>query len=891
MMKKIILTLILAFIFLFISSYINVDAATGANGETAPSTSHSSTYSSSYYDSVVGKKGDALLEGLASLTRTNHKTYTTYEQLKGGLSSSDAAGSGKVYDFYMQTQIDNSWTQSGTNYSKLHWNREHVWCQSLTNGLYGEDGAGSDIHHVRPEIISINSSRNNALYGELSNRSSYAKYFNTTDGVDATSSSGTLYGYLDSTIDSSTATTKKEGVFEPKDSVKGDVARILMYVYMHYSTEVSANSGKTYCGSLKITDIVYKTTNQAAWNMLLEWNTSDPVDSKETARHKYAVSATGTRNPFIDHPEFANMIWNTSYSGGGAMNDNGSSSGDSTGDSTGGTVVTPSVDYSALLTEYHNGGIYTKKSNIYLNSSSTAELAKYFHGDVAKDRTTYYNGEYLLMGDIDGTFNTINSGYRTSGSDVKHFTYQNGNVVDDYTVKDTTLHKMYVTMNKFKTSNYLDSSWVNGEHTVTGISDTYLSDFLAFTAPCLTDYVLSSNYLIAKGMKLTISESTNKFGSYLALRIYTTNTDSGKVVSNSLLSEARIYKGNTLFDEGSNVEPSPINTTIAKLVSAPPTTEKDAIYVVTGTFTLGSGTYDATYGNGTLTDDNGNTIEFYGLSSSKSCLSFADGLYTYTNSKDFSSLGITDGSVIKVGMVYTPYYKNYSAYLIEVISYGETTPETPSTPSEPVVPETPTLKDATYSYTFTSSVYKAKGTIALGDRNWRLSGNVEDSNDEIYYSYNSTKGHQFGSETNPFYTLNLTVTTDFTQISSIYITTCGATNTQAKLNIYVGDVSYGERTLTSTSTTYRVTPGGVTGRVSFKYSQSTKAGVAKAIYIKEIKVYYKTGASATYTADDLMGLRNEVKDIAYKGRFVNNYVALIEDKMLVKNDKKFLNFK
>ena len=710
-MKKIFI--ILSLICMFFFCFNNADGATAPNGKTAPTTSYSDvkTYNTSYYSSVEGKTGDALLEGLASLSKTKHRYFTTYEEIWGATCYSDADpsnSSSKIIDFYTQKSISNA-------YNTSTWNREHVWCQSLTNGLYGTTGAGADIHHIRPSIDNINSSRNNSLYGEVS--SSKPKYYSFTNDKVSTSSSDTLYGYLDSSLSPS-------GTFEPLDGVKGDVARIVMYVYMHYSKEVSANSSFSYAGNMYITNIVYTSqgTAQAAWNLLMDWNELDPVDSFEKNRNNYCASVTGVRNPFIDHPEFADMIWNASYSGDGALGDD--------------SGTTPTVDYNSLLNNYYNSGVYTKKTNIYLNSNSTNEISQYFHGDVAKDRTTYYNGEYLLMGDIDGGFNTINSGYRTSGSDVKHFTYQNGSVVDDYTIPGTTLHSLYVTMTKLK-SNYLDSSWSEGIHEVTSSSDKYLNDFLAFTAPCLTDYVLSSNYLTTNGMKLEIAEEINSIGEHLALRIYASAVDSGKVGTNLLLSEARIYKGNTKFND-TNLNSTPV-----------------------------------------VPDD--------------------------SESGDNSG-GSSGGSS----------------------SGGSTT----------------TAVKATYSYTFTSKVYTSESTKALGDYNWRASG----TNGATFSSYNSTKGQQFGTAAKPFYTFNLTATTDFDNITSIYITTCGANDTQAKLKIYVGDTVYGERTLTSTSTTYRVYPGGATGRVSFKYTQSTASGVAKAIYIKEIKVYY-TKYVTTYTSD------------------------------------------
>ena len=212
------------------------------------------------------------------------------------------------------------------------------------------------------------------------------------------------------------------------------------------------------------------------------------------------------------------------------------------------------VDYTSLLGKYYNYGVYTKKTNIYLIDNVSIDLSPYFHGKVDKERTTYYNGDYLLMGDLDGGFDDINSGYRNSENDIKHFTYQNESVIDDYIIKDSNIHSFYVTMSKLKESDYLDSSWENGEHIVTSEDDKYLADFLAFTAPCLKADVLTSGYLSYLGMKLKIEELTNSFDKYLSLKMYVSSINSSRVESDLLLSEARIYKDNVCFDD-SNLKP------------------------------------------------------------------------------------------------------------------------------------------------------------------------------------------------------------------------------------------------------------------------------------------------------------------------------------------------
>ncbi len=254
-----------------------------------------SSYSSSYYTNVNDLTGDELLEQLAYLSNDKHRYYTTYEEIWGGACYSDAdpKSSTKLIDFYSQTSIPNS-------YNTSMWDREHVWCQSLSGGLFGTEGAGSDIHHIRPSIDNINSSRNNNKFGNTGKTN--PKYYSLVDDK-VTESGDILYGYL------------RSSVFEPLDSVKGDVARIVMYVYMHYSTEVTANRGNTYAGNLTITNLISASSTQGAWDLLISWNDLDPVDAFEMNRNNYCASVTGLRNPFIDHPEYADKIWDSQYSG------------------------------------------------------------------------------------------------------------------------------------------------------------------------------------------------------------------------------------------------------------------------------------------------------------------------------------------------------------------------------------------------------------------------------------------------------------------------------------------------------------------------------------------------------------------------------------------------
>ena len=306
MKRKNIIMSILSLAILFTSNIKIVLAGDNGFGD-LPKVQFESEYDVSYYSNIKGLKGDNLLEGLALISQENHQYFTSYGELRSALaySDEDPNDTSKIIDFYTGWSISNKWDGGDT------WNREHVWCQSLSGELYGTNYAGSDIHHIRPLISSINGARNNGLYTD---RESCGSSISLTEYFYNGKSTGCY--------------NKGQDYWEPRDSVKGDVARIIMYMYMHYSNEVSANESYVAANNddaegLRITNIVYTSQKDAdaCWDLLIKWNALDPVDVFESNRNDYCASVTGVRNPFIDHEEFANMIWNSSYNGEGALND------------------------------------------------------------------------------------------------------------------------------------------------------------------------------------------------------------------------------------------------------------------------------------------------------------------------------------------------------------------------------------------------------------------------------------------------------------------------------------------------------------------------------------------------------------------------------------------
>ncbi len=250
-------------------------------------------------DYVLGKKGVELQNGLSILMANTQTEIIAYKDLKTCLSTtdSDLMDDNSMITLYTRDIIDGTWNES-------LWNREHVWCKNHSNGLYttmqeNNKGAGSDIHHVRPALMTINSTRSNVPYG-IVNKSSATQIGDT----------GNYFG---------------NNIFEPSDEIKGDIARILMYVYIRYSSSLNStyDTITDKRGDLRITDIVTTPSGSEkdAWNLLLSWNDLDPVNYLEMNRNEEGQKLQNNRNVFIDHQEFARMCFDDSYNGEGALID------------------------------------------------------------------------------------------------------------------------------------------------------------------------------------------------------------------------------------------------------------------------------------------------------------------------------------------------------------------------------------------------------------------------------------------------------------------------------------------------------------------------------------------------------------------------------------------
>jgi uncharacterized protein len=222
-----------------------------------------------YYQSATGKTGNELKLALHNIIKV--QTKLTYSEVTDALKKTDEDPNNPNNVILLYTNRSQAKTTFGSGVND--WNREHVWAKS--HGNFGTTvGPGTDIHHLRPTDASVNSSRGHLDFdngGNAHNECTECRYDSDS--------------------------------WEPPNRVKGDIARMLMYMAVRYEGGSELD--------LELADQVntYPTPFHGKKSTLLQWHKQDPVDAFEMNRNNVIQSIQGNRNPFIDHPEWADLIW------------------------------------------------------------------------------------------------------------------------------------------------------------------------------------------------------------------------------------------------------------------------------------------------------------------------------------------------------------------------------------------------------------------------------------------------------------------------------------------------------------------------------------------------------------------------------------------------------
>ena len=260
-------------------------------------TNMSSNIPGSYYSSATAT-GQELKRQLHQIV--NGHVERTYAELWTDFQSTDAKPNGNVWDIYSDkggcydppyeyvfiTDQCGTYSNEGDCY-----NREHSFPQAWFST--DDDTVHTDLFHLFPTDGSVNGERGSFEYGVVSS-------------PNFTSLNGSKVG--PNAYNGSSGAS----AFEPIDEFKGDIARAYFYLAARYSHRIATWTTSPMIDG-DISDEDGSVFEEWALNMLIDWHNLDPVSQKELTRNDSIYSIQNNRNPFVDHPEFVDSVWNTTY--------------------------------------------------------------------------------------------------------------------------------------------------------------------------------------------------------------------------------------------------------------------------------------------------------------------------------------------------------------------------------------------------------------------------------------------------------------------------------------------------------------------------------------------------------------------------------------------------
>lgn len=290
-----------------------------------------------YYAAAInavrsGFTAGEIKSAINSIISDGHKVLS-YSEVWTALTETDEdpLNADNVILLYKGTSIAKALNGSAEQSSDPdNWNREHVWPNSHGFGDQQFE-AYTDIHHLRPTDISVNASRGN---------------------LDFDNSDGPLAEAPNNRIDGDS--------FEPRNEVKGDVARMMFYMDTRYV------GTDTFTPALEVVDRLTTAGEPALGRLcrMIEWSNTDPVDSTEQARNDRIYEYQGNRNPYIDHPEWIALLYQSAEC-------SGDTGGEDPGGDTGGDTNAP---INLFISEYIEGSSNNKAIEIYNNSAQDIDL-------------------------------------------------------------------------------------------------------------------------------------------------------------------------------------------------------------------------------------------------------------------------------------------------------------------------------------------------------------------------------------------------------------------------------------------------------------------------------------------------------------------------------------
>ncbi|KAL3911914.1 MAG: hypothetical protein SGARI_001412 [Bacillariaceae sp.] len=177
--------------------------------------------------------------------------------------------------------------------STRSWIKEHLWpISSIVEGadLSDQNALGmhlSDIHNIYPSDYISSEVRGTKYFGECG----------VLEEEPEQCQSPAEGGAAD--------TCSCQEVYTPPASVKGDIARALLYMDLRYdgSDRITWDMRLTDCPRIPFKDRGYL-------SQLLQWHRDDPPSTEEKERNtQICRNWQGNRNPFVDHPEIVKQLY------------------------------------------------------------------------------------------------------------------------------------------------------------------------------------------------------------------------------------------------------------------------------------------------------------------------------------------------------------------------------------------------------------------------------------------------------------------------------------------------------------------------------------------------------------------------------------------------------
>ena len=272
------------------SGILSISIASALSTKKAETTVSVSAAAGDYYSAIDTSSPTSILNGLKKGNGTCGIRSVGYDGLWSAYKTTDVKSNGKICDMYSNITNFTPGTDQDKGSHKNEgdkYNREHTIPKSWWGG--GTDNQGNDLFVVYPTDAKVNEVRSNYPYGEVGT----ASYSSKNNYSKLGSSKNNKYGGT---------------VFEPADEWKGDIARIYFYVVATYNTTSWTNSEGAVVFQKTVTSPCYGLTTYAS-DLFMKWHLQDPVSDWERQRNEKVYNKQGNRNPFIDHPEWANQIW------------------------------------------------------------------------------------------------------------------------------------------------------------------------------------------------------------------------------------------------------------------------------------------------------------------------------------------------------------------------------------------------------------------------------------------------------------------------------------------------------------------------------------------------------------------------------------------------------